>query len=456
MELEKGKRLFAEDKRQVVIEKCLSNEGGSADIYLVNVNGEKLALKWFKLDNDRYGGNTYSHIRNDLIPTSPPAPNFCWPISIVTVSDSPGRGDEFGYIMPLKPGDFYEMKYFLQGSDKSMAKSFVNQTARLTACIEIAYAIRKLHAAGMCYQDLNQGNFCFNPVNGNVYILDVDPIIVDEKMAKTTVKGMRGYMAPEIPRSQYRAHPSTLTDYYSMAVILYRLMFVDHPMEGRKCAAAPMWTDASEEEMYELHPTFCFDPRNAANRPNSEWAANAGRRWNFWPQELHDKFIRSFTEGVDNPQKRVTENEWIATFSNVRDLMIDVPNRGSTVVDFTKPETVPPMCLKMTNTNKRMPFGEAAIYHGKAFTMHTITNNTQNIHDPAMYVYYDQKSGKFAARNYSKERWNVYDPSRKQGSQTFPCDPGSSFICSPGVQIQFRVNDKVNLVGVISDPRAGR
>lgn len=452
MALEKGKRLWAEDGQDVVVEKCLSTEGGSADIYLVNTGGETLVLKWFKLDDVKYGGKEYNHVR-EMITISSPAPNFCWPIMTVTESKTPKNGDRYGYLMPLKPDNYYEMKYFLQDSGKPKAKKFKDRIAQLTACIEIAIAIRKLHAAGLCYQDLNQGNFCFDPNNGQVYVLDTDPIIVDRPDADTNVKGMRGYMAPEIPRSHYRGHPSTLTDYYSMAVVLYRLMFIDFPMEGRKCAKVPMWTEKSEEEVYELHPTFCFDPNDDSNRPNQEWATNAARRWPYWPQELQDKFIRSFTVGVNEPNKRVTENEWIDVFSNTRDLLIDVPGMGNTVVNFKDPASVPSMCLKMTNMNKGLPFGDAAIYHGKAFTMHTITNNTASIHEPAMYVYYDGTVKKFAVKNYSKDTWNVYDPSRR-GVQTFPCPPGSAFPVSAGMQIQFRITATVNYVGVITDPKA--
>ena len=40
------------------------------------------------------------------------------------------------------------------------------------------------------------------------------------------------YMAPEVVR--HEAKPSIHTDRFSLAVVLYKMLFVEHPLEGKR------------------------------------------------------------------------------------------------------------------------------------------------------------------------------------------------------------------------------
>ncbi|MBQ8160148.1 MAG: hypothetical protein IJ083_05285 [Clostridia bacterium] len=382
-----------------------------------------------------------------------PGDNFSWPLALVSEKKKAEAGDTLGYLMPLMPDNFFDMKYFLQGSDKPKAKSFETYYAQLSACIELAYNMSILHLAGWCYQDLNHGNFGFDPKTGKVFILDVDPIIVDEPKANTDVKGMRGYMAPEIPRGKYRGHPSRLTDYYSLAVILYRLMFISHPMEGKRCAECPMWTDEAEEYLYEIHPVFCYDPKNTSNRPNTEWGTDAYLRWNIWPKALQDKFIQAFTDGVDNPNLRVTDLSWIGIFSRIRNLLLDIPNYHEHLVDFNNSKSIPPFCMKMTHFVKNHEIGVSALYPGKTFYLHTVTDDVKDIHTPAIAVAYDSAKRQMLLKNYTQETWQVFFPGQPQDQAIRPCPPGGIFPIMDGVQIQFRKTADTNYVAKITDPK---
>ena len=108
------------------------------------------------------------------------------------------------------------------------------------------------------------------------------------------------------------------------AITLYRLFFIDHPMEGDAFDKYPFWTEQVEDYLYAINPVFHFNPNNDSNRPTEKYAPNAYLRWVIMPLELRKLFIRAFTEGIENPGKRPTEFEWLSTIGRVRDKLVRI------------------------------------------------------------------------------------------------------------------------------------
>ena len=52
-------------------------------------------------------------------------------------------------------------------------------TARANACCLIADSFLKLHAKGLCYQDINFGNIFLDPVLGDICICDNDNVDIN-------------------------------------------------------------------------------------------------------------------------------------------------------------------------------------------------------------------------------------------------------------------------------------
>jgi hypothetical protein len=129
------------------------------------------------------------------------------------------------------------------------------------------------------------------------------------------------YMAPEIIRC--RADPSTRTDLHSLAVLLFYLWVWHHPFHGEMEYRFHCWDIPAKKKVYGESPVFVFDPDNPANRlpPDPDYAT-ARERWEYCPQDLRDTFVRAFTEGLRDPDRRVTEGEWQNLFSGIRDRIV--------------------------------------------------------------------------------------------------------------------------------------
>jgi hypothetical protein len=115
-------------------------------------------------------------------------------------------------------------------------------------------------------------------------------------------------MAPEIVAG--KAHPGSLTDYHSLAVILFKLFIRHDPLMGEAYVKSTCITEKREIELYGSHPVFIFDPTDKSNRPVPGVHPNPINLWPEFPAFFQQAFIQSFVEGMKNPNSRLTENEW--------------------------------------------------------------------------------------------------------------------------------------------------
>ena len=100
-------------------------EGGQGEVYRVDYNGEKKALKWYKRETLRDPILFYDNLKNNASKGSPDKA-FLWPDAVTEYS-----GGTFGYIMGLRPEGYYELSKIL-GSRKYNFTSF---KAAAEACI---------------------------------------------------------------------------------------------------------------------------------------------------------------------------------------------------------------------------------------------------------------------------------------------------------------------------------
>lgn len=441
----------------VVITHIISLSGGQGVVFRAECKGKKYALKWYKNEADCIGSQFYENIQK-LISRGNPKPGlFIWPLCIVTSSDSGEK--RFGYLMDEFNSDKYkELDRYLMATDKADAVSFPSYRANVTAGIEMARAMEILHNHGLSYKDLNPNNFAINIDNGHVLVIDNDNVSVDKYdiAVQDGVKGFPGCMAPEIPRSGYRKSPTIETDRYSLAVCLFRLFFVNHPMDGALFEVPPMVDEKVEEELYYFHPVFSMHPSDTSNRPTENVGADIPIRWNFFPKSVRDLFIKSFTEGIDHPRSRVTENIWEKTLSEARSILVRKTNGAERFVDFEKKDKIPAGTLKMTISRGEMQNAAvAAILPGSGIYKFTITGVADDLDKPMMGFGVD--NGWMAAKNMdpSQATWKIAYPNN-QPNQPYNIKEwpyGTSMVVYPGVQILFDSNPQRKIVGVFTDAR---
>ena len=279
-------------------------EGGQGEVWKGNYNGCDVAVKLYFPNM-----NTTSQLSaiQRLVAQGSPSEEFLWPKDIVTEKNT-GR---FGYIMPIRPHDFYPISAFLA---RKVTPSF---RTLLKTCENLARAFQALHAQGLCYRDISDGNVFFHPKNGDILICDNDNVDI----SGSTVGGILGtprYMAPEIVRSEKM--PDDTTDRYSLAVLLFLLLYGGHPLDGEKEANIRCLDLPALEKLYGTEPIYIWDPQNKNNRPVAGIHTNPIIFQSIYPKAIQELFLTSFTDGLRFPRYRIRESQWIKVFQQAQDL----------------------------------------------------------------------------------------------------------------------------------------
>jgi serine/threonine protein kinase len=424
--------------------KVISKEGGQGDVYRVNWKGGEYALKWYnRTEADAIGSEQYRNIKRLTGIPNPDPKRFIWPQVIVTEDGSEREGALFGYLMDLIPDGYHELKKFLCSDSNPGQKKFKSFHAMIWSALHMMTAVRALHLQGMSYKDLNPGNVSIDPATGRSLMVDCDNISVDGDPC--TVSGMRGYMAPEIVRSGFRKTPDIQTDLFSEAIILFRLFYMDHPMEGRRWNEFPVHTDRVEDELYSYHPIYNMAREDDRNRPDEVWAPNVIPRMERLPRVLLQGFENTFVNGIEHIMGRTTDNAWLSYLTAARDQMVflDPKCEREQCVYFQKKETIPPGCLRLTVGQKR---SEVALYPMQSLFKNTLTGNHQDYETRVGWL--NVVRGVLAMQNLSGQEWEVYDPTSKK---VMPVAHQQWFPVKAGTQIKFSGQPKI--VGVIDDPR---
>lgn len=391
MELQKGTRVNLTIGSQATVIKELGR-GGQGIVYLVDVDGQQMALKWYlNPPDERFYKNLERNIRQGA-----PSDAFIWP-EYLTLQEN----GSYGYIMKLRPTDYFEFGNYLLAR-----KNFKSFNAMLAAAMKICNGFMMLHRFGYSYQDLNDGNFFIRPTDGDVLICDNDNVMPQGE--KSGIMGKARYMAPEIVAGGV---PDKYSDRFSLSVILFMLFFANHPFEGAKVVACPCMTEAFEKRFYGSEAIFIYSPSDKSNLPVRGVHQNVIKRWPLFPSLLRNAFIEQFCEEkLKNPNARMIEQEWEKIISRVRDELVVCPYcHEETFVDMNESNHKCINCGKDIDTAKQLKLNNRSLIL-TAGTKLYIDND--NIPD-AEVDFFPSDMNLLVIRNLTSSSWNVDTPSGK-------------------------------------------
>lgn len=388
--------------------------GGQGIVYLVEVDGEQKALKWYlNAPDDKF----YRNLEHNIV-SGAPSDAFLWPEDLTEKQQG-----SYGYIMRLRPKNYYEFGNFL------LAKvSFKSFSAMLSAAMKICNGFMMLHRFGYSYQDLNDGNFFIDPSSGDVLICDNDNVMPQGE--KSGIMGKTRYMAPEIVAGGI---PDKYSDRFSLSVILFMLFYANHPFEGAKVVACPCMTESYEKRFYGSEAVFIYDPNDTSNLPVRGIHQNVIRRWPVMPKLLRDTFIQEFNqEKLKNPNTRMIEQNWEKIISQVRDSLIVCQHCGEeTFVDTSLPSYKCMNCSKDNDLTKKLVFANRSLpLLNKCF----IYIDNDNVPDGIVTV---DNTGFLLIKNISTESWTVETPSGKIKT----VEPQDILPVKEGLKINFRIHN---------------
>ena len=421
--LKSGTILTSESGNKYVVKKLLG-AGGQGEVYDVENGGKHYALKWYY---KKTATTMQKNILDNLIAKGKPDNSFLWPEDLIYKS----AGESFGYIMQLRPSNFKSivdlMKRKAEPSFYTLCKAAYNVTK----------GYQKLHEMGYSYRVISFGNLFFDPDTGDVLICDNDNVSVNGK-DDSSVYGTHRFMAPEIVLG--KAKPSRNTDLFSLAVLLFYMFMLNHPLEGRLEAEIKCMDIHAMNKLYGTNPVFIFDPDNKTNRPVRGYQDNAIIYWDLYPENLKALFTQAFTVGIASPNRRVTENKWLETFANLMSGLITCPKCGAEVFyDETKEQIgVAHMCWGCQGTvavpaklvigrNKVLLLADTKLY------AHHVYNNNDMDTVVGSVVQNPKNPNLWGIRNEDKVNW-TYE--KADGTQ-IPVAQGRSAAIAAGAKIHF-------------------
>lgn len=324
VELKKGDKVSLTNGSQAVIVNELGR-GGQGIVYLVEVGGQKMALKWYiNKPSDWFYKNLEENISKGA-----PSEAFLWPEYLTMKQQG-----TFGYVMKLRPQGYFEFGQYLLARVQ-----FKSLDAIVNAAMKICEGFKALHLSGLSYQDLNDGNFFIHPETGDVLICDNDNVAPEGE--NSGILGKARYMAPEVVTGAKM--PSKQTDRYSLSVVLFLLFYGNHPLEGARVLACPCMTEKYEKQFYGSDAIFIYDPTNKNNLPVRGVHNNVMRKWPAFPAILREAFLKEFShECLTNQDARCLERDWQKTIQKVRDMLVVCPecNQETFVEDASTPKCI--------------------------------------------------------------------------------------------------------------------
>ncbi len=232
----------------------------------------------------------------------------------------------------------------------------------------LARSFKELHTRGLHYGDISFGNLLVSmEATTSLRLIDCDNLSVSGA-CDMGVEGTPWFIAPEILNGTRR--PSAHTDAWSLAVILYHMLCLRHPLLGDAVAAAELAAEnaaLSGRFYYPDHPSrpgvgvaagtegdplpWVDAPGDDRNRSTSgigpRYTVSAG---------LMQLFDRAFGTGLRDSHRRPTEGEWEEALGRAVDAVLLCAACGST--SYLSREEVCPWC-----DAKLVPAGLLHLWH---------------------------------------------------------------------------------------------
>ena len=278
---------------------------------------------------------------------------------------------------------------------------------------------------------MNANNLLFSVVTGDVFVLDVDNLVrMQERVYVTTPETT----APELMLQT--APVSVNTDLFGLGVNLFLLLFVNHPLYGKRVG---MVTPETRLEHEAKNPLFIFDPKDDSNRPG-ELEQAAAMLWPTAPQCVRDLFTRAFTAGLKDPEARVRKSEWSKLFSTVFDWIVRCDKCNCEfIVDLSgkTPKLPSARCsCFLTGALRRLRTSdkELVVFPGKDLAFKNIAGNSSQV--LGKVESHPRKPEVVGITNKSTEAWSA---TRPDGRTTF-CKPNQTIELRPGLTLTLNSN----------------
>jgi serine/threonine protein kinase len=268
---------------------------------------------------------------------------YRWPEKIVEYNGLTG------IVVPIyQPNFFFGEQTTLGGGEKegkwfASAKNFNRFVPHeekgdlmgyLKVCLNLSRGVRRLHAAGLAHSDLSYKNCLVDPKNGKACIIDIDGLVVPGLFPPDVV-GTPDFIAPEVVTTlnlrredPNKFLPTQSTDRHALAVLIYLYLFHRHPLRGQKVHDKD---DTQIQESLEMgeRALFVEHPSDSSNRIKIDkndkdflpWIDTKKLPYTIMGPYLKEMFDQAFVEGLHQPDRRPSANDWEDALVKTSDLL---------------------------------------------------------------------------------------------------------------------------------------
>ncbi|MBN2464990.1 serine/threonine protein kinase [candidate division WOR-3 bacterium] len=412
--------------------------GTQGEVYRATLGGQTIALKWYFPQYLTVDTGLRDRLETAM-DRGAPSSSFLWPIELT----ESGVDGSWGYVMPLREPRFISIRQLMRGNVN------ISFRALATAGFELSHGFHMLHARGLCYRDINFGSPFLDRKSGEVRICDNDNVDVNRQPG--AILGSPGFMAPEVVTG--RGLPDAETDFHSLAVLLFFMLYRAHPLDGKRKLAIRAWDLAAQRLMYGDQPVYIFDPNDRSNEalPKSrddsegEAGANALIFADIYPRFLGELFARTFTAGLRNPLDRVRETEWRAAMVTLRDAVLYCASpkchrENFYDVTMVRPGSVHTGKCWNCGTQLRLPF-RMRVEKTRTVAMLNYDSVLYPHHiDPARQFDFSKPVGqvvidgdRWGLKNLSTAKWVRRSPTK----QMVDVEPGRALKLESGTEVEF-------------------
>jgi DNA-binding helix-hairpin-helix protein with protein kinase domain len=213
-----------------------------------------------------------------------------------------------------------------------------------------------LHAAGLCHSDLSYNNVLVDPVTGNACIIDADELVVPGKYPPGVI-GTPDFIAPEVMQTKSlplsdpnKKLPCIDTDKHALAVMIYMYLLNRHPLRGGKVHDIDPAKD--EELSMGKNALFIEHPTDSSNRvkvndlEKSQLPQGDPSKlpYTICGPYLKKLFDKAFIDGLHDPSKRPTAQEWETALVKTADLVQPCQNPNCEAHWYVFDNSTKPKC----------------------------------------------------------------------------------------------------------------
>lgn len=242
------------------------------------------------------------------------------PIKMPILSPETVADSESTKIKIVKPKDFNELvskngdilENYISGDAK-----FKSISENLYTCIELCKLFARVHSTGCCFNGLTASDIVITQNKECKLVNDEKIVSPDDEEYEINYEKT---CAPEVIKNESR--PNINSDKYTMAFLLFGILFKSNPFEGSKMLNTVCYTKEDELKFYE-EPVFVYSHKDKSNMPVYGIHSVLIKYWNrFYSDDIKMIFKESFVEGINDPEARVEDKTFIEKligFKNVVD-----------------------------------------------------------------------------------------------------------------------------------------